>query len=333
MNSKLMLCIVSLAALLTACPTGRPLDKDNATTIRGFAPNAIASSTQFLRGAPVDLQGATELMQQGAASNAKVTQLLAKSPISLNTAFSRFNNRVRLNAANARPAALGNDCGNVSPIDQDQDGIPKELTYVFDCGGAFYDSFTATLTGRVFIKDENDNNASSGYDMKVENLKFKYTDTSGDDPVIIELIMSYDVKVRNGSNGKYSVTQNFRFDVFVEAEGERASLSYSYSGTLEYTPAVGANAATRFSKGTVRFENKFKFDLKTPQQNYFTDLNIKSTGLVVDVPACGKTRMVDTGVVTFSDGQNNMTWTLNSCSNLGNPSNGTWEYNNQVIAN
>jgi hypothetical protein len=332
MNRKLLGFLVVATTLLTACPTSRPMDLQNSQNIRGFAPSAVASSTQFLGGVPLSSESASEFIQQGAASNAKVAGLLAKSPTSLNAAFSRFNDKVRLNATSLTPAA-GNDCGNTSATDNDQDGIPLSLNYTFNCGGAIYDNYSATLTGRVLVRDERDNDPASGYDMKVENLKFRYTDTSDDDPVIIELTMNYDVKVRSSVSGKYSVTQSFRFDVFVEENGVRGTLSYSYSGTLEYTPATGATAATRFSKGNVRFENKFKFELRTPQENYFTDLNIKSTGLVVDVPACGKTRMVDTGVVTFSDGQNTMTWTLNSCTNLGNPSNGTWNYNGQLIAN
>jgi hypothetical protein len=338
MNFKLMCCVVSLAALLTACPTERPLDRNNAVTVRGFAPDAIASSTQFLRGAPVTVSGATDLIQQGAASNAKVTQLLAKSPTSLNTALSRFKNQVRANALNpqaALPAAGGNDCGNISITDADNDGIPLLVNnYKFDCGGAIYDGYTATLTGTVYIKDLNDSDPSSGYDAKVSDLKFRYIDTTGSTPTIIELKMNYDVKVRNVSAGVYSVDQSFRFEVYVESDGESASLVYSYTGKLTYTPATGATNATRFSKGNVKFDNKFRFEVKAPGENYFTQLTIKSTaGLAVDVPACGKTRMVDTGVVNFSDGQNTMTWTLNSCTNLGNPSNGTWEYNGQVVAN
>jgi hypothetical protein len=331
MKSKIFLCLLGMALILTACPTPRALDANNATTMREFAPNAVGSATQFLRGAPVDVSDAALYVQQSAQANPRLKAMFAKTPTNLATAFSRpqlqslknpkVQSQLNSLAAQVGVKPQGNACGGGNTTDADGDGIPALFNYTFDCSNVFYDNFGVLLTGSVSIKDLNDNDPASGYDSKVSDLTFIYFDAANNYGFGIK--MNYDAKVRVSTAGKYTVSQNFNFVAAETNNGVISRYEYYFNGTLEYTPNANALANTRFAKGTLKFVTKFGMKIKTQQEDYFSELEFKSTGLQVDFGACGRDKMVNSGNVQFTDGKNTLTWTVTGCGD------GTWNYNNQ----
>jgi hypothetical protein len=332
MNFRLVVLLSSLLALFTACPTLRPLDNKNATQIRGFAPNAIASSTQFLRGSPVDLQGATDLIQQNLARNPKTSPMLARLPANLTSQFGKQPLQAAASRAVLNPqmqaafasqgigtsAARGNQCGTSNFTDADSDGIPANVNYVFDCSASSYLGYSATLTGTVSIKDDNDNNASSGYQTKVTDLTFVYVDSVKQYGIGIEI--NYDTKVSVAANGKYTVSQNFQLVVAEYKSGNLTGLQYTINGTYDYTPQVGNTANTRFAKGTLKFQTNLGFKFVDAQEDYSSEIKVSANALSVDRTQCASDRMVNSGAIQFTDGKNTMTWTITGCGD------GNWNY-------
>jgi hypothetical protein len=341
MKTRNLMGLVLVGLVCTACPTSRELDATMVDGIRGFAPNAIASSTQFLRGAPVDLNNSIDFVIQGAQNEVKSAQLAAKIPATITTAFSITNLQKSLDVAGLERLGvlgaklgiqpLGTNCGGGNVSDQDSDGIPDNFNYPFNCSTT-YGTYAASLTGRVVIDDLNDNNPLSGYDIRVEDLTFMFSDTQTNDEYMLRT--NYNVKVRPGvASGKFTVDQTFRYEARLISGGKVATFEYAYSGTLEFTPAPNATAANRFARGTLKFRNKFRFDLKSPSLTAFSELQMETTGLEVDRTSCGANSMVSSGAVTFTDGKNILKWTVASCDpGVGN-SVGNWEYNGQPLTN
>ncbi|MFN3266911.1 MAG: hypothetical protein ACK41E_08735 [Deinococcales bacterium] len=317
MKLSTQLVFLGALALITACGTSRPLDQGNANNMKVFAPSAVASATQFLRGAPVDLTGAVRFVQQSAAGNARLGEQLAKIPGGIAQAFSRPQ-------ASLGTQAAGADCGTKSIIDADGDGIPSFFDYTFDCIAASYKGAAASLTGRVILKDQDDNDPNSGYDADVKDLTFMYTDNASNS---ILLRIGYVARVRAAPSGKYRVSQDFKFFAEIDSnndDGQTApdfsTYEYAFNGELEYIPDPSSTASTRFAKGQLKFVAKFNFKVATANQNYISELTFKSGGLQVNFPLCGRDSMVSGGSVRFTDGLNTLTWNVTGCGD------GTWDY-------
>ncbi len=332
MKTKILLSAVGIALFLTGCPTTKPLDSQNQQNIREFGPQAVGSSTQFLRGAPVDVSSAIAIIQQGAQNNPKLETMLKKAPENLGMAFSILRTQ-----ASSTPFVLpsaysslklspqapvgGNKCGVGSTTDADGDGIPLLFNYDFDCATT-YNGVTAALLGGVYIKDYNDNpntgGASSGYEVKLTNLTFYYIDPANNYGIALQT--NLDTKVTVAANGKYTITQNFNFLAVSILNGVVSSFEYSTNGTLEYTPQPSATNSDRFARGTLKFNNKFAFKVNKAGDKYESSLEFSSTGMIVDRNACGSNKMVNSGNVKFTDGKNSLTWTITGCGD------GTWNY-------
>ena len=329
MNTKLLLCLAGIALTLTACPTPRPLDQQTQQKMRDFTPQAVASSTQFLRGAPVSAESAAEVVQQGAANNPKFQTMLAAFPKNLNAAFSRISTQStdspflvpsKTSAAFSKygiKLQAGTDCGTTQPIDADGDGIPKLYNYTFNCRTT-YGSFDATLTGTVYIKDADDNNENSGYEMQLTNLTLIFTDTSKN--YATGLRTNSNTKVTVANSGKYSVNQAFKFEGIEYKDNDLTFLEYTINGTLEFTPIANATKSNRFAKGTLNFNVKFTFKVDSPSEKYFSELSMIANNMQVDQNSCGSNAMVNSGTVQIKDGKNTLTWTITGCGA------GTWNY-------
>jgi hypothetical protein len=317
-----------LALALTACPTTRPLDSQNSNNIKQFGPNAVASSTQFLKGSPVEVNSATVYIQQLAQNNPQLKAALANTPKNLSTLFS-LKIQPQANALNLsqiiptfssfklKPQAGGTDCGPSSPpADNDNDGIPNSFSYTFNCGGKFYNGQAATLTGTVTIDDKGDNDASSGYDVTFTNLIFAYQD----DSIAYGFGTNLNTQVRLGSSGKYTVTQALEFAAVLIQDNKTSTFEYFSNGTLEFTPQVGASDADRFARGTLKFSNKFTFKVNNNGEKYESSLDFASNAMVVDRNTCGSDKMVNSGNVKFTDGKNTLTWNITGCGA------GDWNY-------
>jgi hypothetical protein len=329
MNIKLWLCFIGIGAILTACPTPKPLDQQTQNQIRDFTPQAVASSTQFLKGAPVSLVNAIATVQQGAENNPKFQTMLASIPKNLSADFSKMQSQsssknllipTALNAALAKynlKLQDGTNCGTNQALDNDGDGIPNNFNYTFDCSTT-YGNYAASLTGNVSIKDSDDNNENSGYEMRFTDLTFLYTDTSKN--YLIGLRTNSNTVVKTGSNGKYSVTQTFKFEGIEYKQNNLTYLKYTTNGVLEYMPIANATNFNRFSRGTLNFNVKFTFEVDSPNEKYTSELSMIANNMQVDQNSCGSNAMVNSGTVQIKDGKNTLTWTITGCGN------GTWNY-------
>lgn len=321
----------TLALALTACPTTRPLDSKNSDNIKQFGPNAVASSTQFLKGSPVSAAGVTAIVTQLARGIPQLETSLAKTPKNFSSLFSsRIQSQAdSLNPLNLskiipafssfklQPQAGGTQCGpSASPADNDSDGIPNSFTYTFDCGGVVYNGRIAILTGTVSIDDKGDNDATSGYDVSLTNLIFAYADNS----IAYAEGTNSSTQVRVGSSGKYTVTQSLEFAAIVIENGKTSTYEYISNGTFEFTPQVGTSNTDRFAQGTLRFKNKFSFRVNKDGDKYESSLEFSSNGMNVDSNTCGGDKMVKSGNVQFTDGKNTLTWNITGCGD------GTWNY-------
>ncbi len=325
----------ALALALTACPTTRPFDSQNSENLKNFGPNAVASSTQFLKGSPISALGATEVVLQFARGNPQLETALAKTPKNLSALFLpkiqsqtdaanpfKFSKIIpAFSSFKLQPQAGGSACGpSTPPLDSDGDGIPNLFNYTFDCGGAFYDGKGAVLTGTVFIDDKGDNDANSGYDVKLTNLIFATVDTTVTPNTAYGFGTNLDTQVKVGSGGKYTISQSLEFAVVVVSGSKVSTFEYISNGTFEYTPQANAASNDRFARGTLKFDNKFAFRLDKNGEKYESSLQFSSTGMVVDRNSCGAEKMVNGGNVKFTDGKNTLTWTITGCGD------GTWNY-------
>jgi hypothetical protein len=317
---------------LTACPTIRPLDSKNSENLQKFGPNAVASSTQFLKGSPVEVNSTTVYLQQLAQGNPQLEMALAKAPKNLSALFSSSSIQSQAGRANPlelsklipafssfklQPQAGGNDCGPASPpLDSDGDGIPNLFTYTFDCGGEFYDGKAAILTGTVSFDDLGDNDDTSGYNVKFTNLIFAYIDAT----ILYGIGTNLDTQVRLGSGGKYGVKQTLEFAALVTENNKTSTFEYVSDGTLEFTPQANAVSDDRFARGTLKFNNKFAFKVNNNGDKYESSLQFSSTGMLVDRNACGRDKMVIDGDVKFTDSKNTLTWSITGCGV------GAWNY-------
>jgi hypothetical protein len=329
MNTKMLLCFAGIAITLTACPTPRPLDSQNQQMVREFAPQAVASSTQFLRGAPVSAEAAIKIIQQGAQYNPRLQAMLSNAPTNLSTVFSRMqtqNTSTKILVSEKISTALskynlklqaGTNCIPSSPVDNDGDGIPKSFNYTFDCSYS-YEGQSGSISGTVILKDTDDNNENSGYEMQLINLTIIYTDSAlgyG-----IGLRTNANTKVSLATNGKYTVSQSLKFEGIEYKNNALTTVEYSTSGNLEFTPIANASKLQRFAAGTLKFKNSFNFRVDSPSEKYSSSLEIISNAMQVDQSGCGSSNMVNSGNVQFTDGKNTLTWTITGCGT------GTWDY-------
>jgi hypothetical protein len=330
MKTKFITCSLGLTMLLTACPTPRPLDAINSENIKRFGPDAVASTAQFLRGAPVDVSNATQLIQQGVPRNLQASPVFGNIPSNLGTQFA--NPKLRGASARAKmtpqmqtifskhglqvQASGGTDCGKAF-TDADGDGIPALYTYTFDCE-IVYGNEAAGLFGTVYLKDDNDNNASSGYQIKLTDLTILYI--NGLENLLIGLQANQDSKLNVVAAGKYNNNQTFKFVGLRYANSGTVAFEYSTSGTSEYTP-TGSTNSTRFAQGTLKFNNSFGFQFDSPTVDYKSDLKFLTNGLQVNQTNCGSNAMVNGGNVQFTDNKNTLTWNVTGCGDGG------WNYN------
>ncbi len=329
MNTKMLMPFLAATMVLAGCQTTRPLDTKTQAFVRDFAPEAIASSTQFLRGAPISVVSASQFVLQGAGQNPQLEKMLAKAPKNLEQVFSNIQTQgSRLNTSAALQAIstkfglkpqAGANCGPIStPVDADQDGIPSSFNYNFDCTTT-YDNFSgASLTGRVVIQDANDSLDTSGYRMTITNLTWIYTNPSLG--YAIGLRTNSDTQVSVGSGGKYTVNQNFKFEAEQYINGAIDSVEYSSNGSLDFTPPPNATNLNRFSSGTLNFRNAFNFKIDTDTDKFSSTLQIIGRSIQVDKFGCGTTKMVNSGSILFTDNTNTLTWTITGCGN------GNWNY-------
>jgi hypothetical protein len=318
-----LLGLLAGACLVVGCETTKDLDSNNANVVRNFAPEAVASSTQFLGGAAVDLSSVTKLVQQGASNHSKIASMLTKS--SAGKVFSAFQ------ASSLSSTNLGlqnNLCDPPTVVDQDGDGIPNNFDYPLNCvvktaGGSF------SYKGNIFYNDTNDNDANSGYTAKVTDLIFQVNSGTS----IARLTTNYTVTVGSFANGKYIVKQDFRYSAYAKDDDFEGTIAYAYTSDLNYTPAPSIVASNRFQKGTVDFTSTFRFLVDIPPEKFVINMTYKAENLKVDRLACGTAKMVNGGIVRISDGKGNvLVWTIQDISGDGNAcGEGVWTYNGKPV--
>ncbi len=320
-----MVFFASAALLLSSCNTLKPLDQTSASNLRAFAPDAVASSTQFLRGIPVSSEGATQLVQQFSKNNPKIQALWAKAPQNFGAAFTKFQTQ----AVVVNPRA---GCGvpSNSPMlkDTDEDGIKDNFDYTFNCLNTLIGDLSVDLTGRIDMDDLNDNDDSSGYNLNIDGLKLSFSNTSTGDKFVF--VTNNKVQLRIRAGGGFAVQQTFNFRVTAQIDGETINLSYGTDGSLVYTP-TGSSGANRFAQGTLKFDLKFFFAFNNDRSEF----SMKTTNLQVDQINCPSTTAVNAGTLTFTEGSNSLVWTIQDTDDNDDSAcgDGTWTFNGQPLDN
>lgn len=127
--------------------------------------------------------------------------------------------------------------------DADNDGYFRDATLNFNCN---YQDQTSSwsLTGEAYVKDKDDNDRTSGFYMKITDLKFQMTTQGQSFSWIINA--TYDIdKTQNGWGGH--VDYSFTYS-------NSTSTTFAFSLDFNYAPD---NPSDPWGAGTINFNGNF----------------------------------------------------------------------------
>ena len=295
-----------LATLTVSCNVTPPLNSTKAAEIRDTGSGAIAGSVSFLRGAPITYTSSRVLLQSIVRQNPRV-----QAAISPTMQQALAGGRV----GSQQLVIVGTACGpNNGLTDADSDGIYANLSYEFNCTGT-----SGVLKGKVTVRDDNDNDSSSGYSFKFEDLRL----TSFSNNQASSVNFNQDVKVTKSSS-KYTIAQTYSFDATVLNGGAPQSGGLNYNGNLEYTPD---SPTSGFNAGTIKYDVKFGYYLGGDAQNY----SMSTNNLKINQFTCSnQDTIITSGKISFGESTNKVNWTSTGCFPQ-NGGYGTWDYNGSPI--
>ncbi len=212
-----------------------------------------------------------------------------------------------LNPESAVPTVLKkfgvkqNPCVSISDTtDADHDGYFKDATLTYNCN--YQDpNYSWSLTGEVYVKDKDDSDSTSGFYMKITNLKFQMT--SQGNSFSWTMNATYDIdKTQNGWSGHidWSFTYN-----------DLTTIAYSLDFTYEPD-----NPSDPWVAGTINFNGNVS--VKYNNVNYSFRIIVEN--LHYDENSYCK--YPDSGTVTITDGTNSLEVTY-YCNGYSATYNGT----------
>ena len=318
--SRIVLCL-SVLVLLVSCP--QKLTTDDANALKDVAPSVIDASIQKIGGvaasltsAPINLEPLTKLPNVFARAFApEVAAMLAKT-----NAANLLTSSLKASLQNLHPgrvqtmqARAGSSCGqDANQADADQDGIPDNVNYTYDCL-----SVGVLTTGNIIIKD-NSANGDGPYEVHIKQLK------AVDQTNKASVALSLDLNLKSDTP-PYAASEGFSITLKPD-DTKPEFITVGFTSSLKYTPDSTLNPFN--GQGTVESSSSFNFAYNVKDNTGKTFQANKTFKLTVnvhrdDVACSGRDEKIDRGNVQFSDDAGGFVRTTSvSCT-----SDWTWETN------
>jgi hypothetical protein len=281
------LAIGFLVATLGACNTAGVsdgIDAGNTKSLKNLSPTLMQQSLRVFKG-----NGASAFQAAKDALN------LASRQSGVGTRGRLFAQSVDLMAGDA--CTVPNDS-----TDADQDGYPANLSYTFDCS-----KNGDTLTGKLEVKDGDDNNPESGFSLKFSNFKLVMTR----DGVASTITFNLETVTNNNSNGSYSASQKFNLGLKSGSD----TFTLDFSSNLAYKPD-GDSDSDDFDTGTVNFSTSLTLSENATKESFGMtgkDLHLSD--------ACSSDDLIDSGTLELTSGKDVLKLEFTGCGT------GNWTLN------
>ena len=224
--------------------------------------------------------------------------------------------------ANLKPQAVSGTCGPTTPpTDADNDKIPANFTYTYDCTVTVGAGFTFKANGPLTIVDANDNDPQSGYTTNgTIRYDFIFTNTNTGQSSSFSFIAKWNATASFG----LAVAYNFVTDQRVTFQPETTRSEFSYTLTANYLPDAGT--ASKFEAGTINFDGRVAY---SDANGKFSNFSLTTTDLHFG-NACP--RGVDRGTIRSQD-QSNIGGNKNNVFELQATACDTWtaKYNGEIL--
>ncbi len=281
------LAIGLLVATLGACNTAGVsdgIDAGNTKSLKSLSPTLMQQSLRVFKG-----NGASAFQAAKDAFN------LASRQSGVGTRGNVFAQSVNL---------MANDACNVpnDSTDADQDGYPASLNYTFDCS-----KNGDTLTGKLEIKDSDDNDPESGFSLKFSNFKLVTTQ----DNVTSTISFNLETVTNNNSDGSYAASQKFNLGLKSGSE----TFALDFSSNLSYKPDADSDSDD-FDGGTVNFSTSLSLTENTTKESFGItgkDLHLSD--------ACSSDDLIDAGMLELTSGKDVLKLEITGCGT------GNWTLN------
>ncbi len=281
------LAIGLLVTTLGACNTtgvSDGIDAGNTKSLKSLSPTLMQQSLRVFKG-----NGASAFQAAKDAFN------LASRQSGVGTRGRLFAQSVDLMAGDA--CTVPNDS-----TDADQDGYPASLSYSFDCS-----KNGDTLTGKLEVKDSDDNNPESGFSLKFSNFKLVMTR----DGVASTITFNLETVTDNNSNGSYSASEKYNLGL----KSGKDTYALEFSSSLSYKPD-GDSDSDDFDNGTVNFSTTLNLTENTAKESFgVTGKNLHLNN------ACSSDDLIDAGTLELTSGKDVLKLEITGCGT------GNWTLN------
>jgi hypothetical protein len=215
--------LLPLAALLVACPQPtpqtNPLTQQDAKSLKAIVPLAMNGLANAVRGGG-----------SSAAGSAATFGL--------------------------RPQNTTGNCGpSTKPVDVDNDKIPANFAYTYNCTVTIGAGFKFIAKGSLSSKDSDDNNDNSGYSAN-GNIRydFIFTNTDTNQSSSFSFVLQWTANAVLLANGGYSISTDQQ--IVFQPDSDKSQFGYQLSVT--YTPDNDGNAQ-KFDAGTLNLTGSANF--------------------------------------------------------------------------
>ncbi len=222
-------------------------------------------------------------------------------------AMNGFANSVRSGGANVvnasspltplglRPQAVSGSCGSATPpTDADQDKIPANFAYNYDCTVTVGSGFKFIAKGSFRSLDTDDTNPNSGFSTD-GNIRydFIFTNTQTNESSGFAFVAFWTATATIGQNGGYNINTDQRLTFQPDTDKSQ----FGYQANTTYAPDNDGNAL-KFDAGTLNIAGSVNF---RNAKGKFSLFNLTVTNLHFG-NACP--RAVDAGTVRTEDASN-----------------------------
>jgi hypothetical protein len=256
---KNFLMLLPLAALLAACPQptpqANPLTQQDAKSLKTIVPLAMNGLANAVRGGG-----------SSAAGSAATFGL--------------------------RPQSTTGNCGpSTQPTDADNDKIPANFSYLYDCTVTIGAGFKFVAKGSLSSKDSDDTNPNSGYSTD-GNIRydFIFTNTETKESSSFSFVVQWTANALLLATGGYSISTDQR--IVFQPDTDKSQFGYQLSVT--YTPDNDGNAI-KFDAGTINLTGSANF---RDAAGRFSVFNLSASNLHFG-NACP--RAIDSGSIRIED--------------------------------
>ncbi len=278
---------IGLIATLGACNTtgvSDGIDAGNTKSLKSLSPTLMQQSLRVFKG-----NGASAFQAAKDALN------LASRQSGVGTRGRLFAQSVDLMASDA--CTVPNDS-----TDADQDGYPANLSYSFDCT-----KNGDTLTGKLEVKDGDDNNPESGFSLKFSNFKLVLTR----DGVTSTISFNLETATNNNTNGSYSASEKYNLGL----KSGKDTYALDFSSNLSYKPDSDSDSDD-FDTGKVNFSTSLNLTENASKETFGItgkDLHLSD--------ACSSDDLIDSGALELTSGKDVLKLNITGCGT------GNWTLN------